>query len=173
MSLTLTVHMVHRKDTGACTAVWISPTEAISAGHCIHNEKDKLFIKDDTGHSYIAYLEKVDHQLDLSLLKINAPEHPYAHLGHVVKRGDHIFVMTSGEDIANTYGEGVVANIFNDPENGTLSILHTAAILPGASGSGLFDSRGRLVGVNTAIYKNLSSAVDITAVEDFLNGKHH
>ncbi len=69
-----------------------------------------------------------------------------------------------------TYAEGVVENIIRDQYN-IISLVHSASILGGASGSGLFNSRGELVGINTATYKSLTNAVDLTEIQYFLYGK--
>jgi serine protease Do len=172
MSLTLTLHIAHNHSGGVCTAVWISPTEAITASHCVESPKDKLFVKDELNRSFTATLERQDDQVDLALIKIQSPKHKYVKMGKPLIRGDKVYVMHSGNDFSNTYGEGIVANIILDPINYALTLLHSAPIVPGASGSGLFNEKGELVGINTAMYKALSSAVDITEVHLFLTGQH-
>lgn len=180
MSLTLTLHVQTRSRgvdykeniiISGCTAVWVSPTEALTAAHCVEHSTGRMWVLDSDNRSFSASVERIDKRLDLCLLKIKAPKHLYAKMGYFVNRGDKVFIMNSGNFMNNMYGEGIVANILDDPDEMTLSVIHTATILPGASGSGLFNARGELVGINTATYHALTSAVDLTEIEYFLTGK--
>ncbi len=155
-----------------CSAVMISENEALTAEHCVHTSTGKLWALDSNNRSFTAIIERVDKVNDICLIKLVSPiPHTYVNIGHMVNKGDRIYTVNSGDDFIGTFGEGMVANIIKDPQTDTVSIIHTSPILPGASGSGLFNWRGQLVGINTAMYKNLSNAVDITEIEYFLKGK--
>jgi V8-like Glu-specific endopeptidase len=67
-----------------------------------------------------------------------------------------------------TYGEGHVKNVLIDNDTNILTLVYAAASLPGSSGSGVFDEKGRLIGIHTMGYKSVSYATDITIVEGFL-----
>ncbi len=178
--VSLTVHIQSKsKDMlgndfiglSTCSAVWITPTEALTAGHCMAESTGKVWVLDADNKSFSAVVEKLDKKNDLCLLKVKAPNHIYAELSKdFVVKGQHIYTMNTGNMFIGTYGEGIVSNIIKDPEADTISIIHTAAILAGASGSGLFNARGEVVGINTAMYHNLSNAVDLAELNYFLTG---
>ncbi len=155
-----------------CSAVMISENEALTAAHCMENSTGHLWALDSNEKSFSVTVEKINKKMDLCLVKLNSPiSHSYASLGHYVNKGNFIASLNSGNDFIGTYVEGKVSNIIKDPENGVISIIHSATILPGASGSGLFNYRGQLIGINTAMYHNLSNAVDITEINYFLTGQ--
>lgn len=172
-ALTLTIHVRTISDEHAvlntCTAVFVGPQTVLTAAHCIHGgEGMKGWGKDSKNKSFTLTLEAIDVNKDLALLHVKGPVHPYARLGTSVGRTDRIYTLNSGEDMIQTYAEGVVANLVLDPITSVPLIVHTAPILPGASGSGLFDKRGRLVGINVMTQKVFSLAVDLVTVHHFL-----
>lgn len=169
---TLTVHAQHITKEGdkvmaSCTAVYIGEKTAITAAHCI-NETGKIWVRNSDNQSFNATILRRDTKLDLCTLHIQGPAHPYVELGKPVKRGDKVEVISSEYDMPGTYGEGIVENIVLDDEHSVLQICHSATILPGASGSGLFDKYGNLVGINVTVFQGLSFAVDETVLESFL-----
>lgn len=169
-AVTLTFHTnVTNKETGetalnTCTAVFISPNEALTARHCIHG--DKSWVKDADNKSFSATLVRMDSTQDLALIQVIGIPHKYAQLGKPVQKGEKIYLYSSEDDMIGTYGEGTVENIVID--QGVPMIVHSASILPGGSGSGLFNSKGELVGINTITMGSLSKAVDMTAINYFL-----
>lgn len=68
--------------------------------------------------------------------------------------GDHIFTIGNPMGISGMISEGIVSrpNILIDMGNGpTYVVLFDAMMDHGSSGGGLFDSRGRLVGITNFI----------------------
>lgn len=167
--VTLTLHIKYPGGMATCTGVYISPNEALTASHCVDHLYAKIWVKNSDNKSFSATVENKNKNSDLCLLKINGPAHKYAELGKVARKGDHIYTMSSEEDMPYTYGEGIVANTITDPDNYTEQIVSSISILPGASGSGLFDDRGLLVGINTMKQEGLSFATDLNEIEIFLN----
>lgn len=173
MSLvTLTLHVQTPTPRGpalnTCTAVYIGPTTALTAAHCVRDYHGKAWVKTNEGKSFKAVLITADPLVDLALLDIKGPAHDYTQLGKGVDRGDKVYILSSEDDMIGTYGEGLVENLIADEELGTPFVIHSVGILPGASGSGLFDRRGQLVGINVAILRSVSQAVDVSAINYFL-----
>ncbi len=125
---------------------------------------------DSNNKSFKATIERIDKRLDLCLIKVHSPKHSYAIIGRGGEIGDKVFMINSENDTPNTYGEGVVENIIRDRDK-VVSLIHSATILHGASGSGLFNQDGELIGINTAIYQSLTNAVDVIEIKEFLSNK--
>lgn len=170
-SLTVHIQMWTATDgygLGTCTAVYVSPTEALTAAHCVADTTGHIWVRTAKQKSFTATVVKKDVIRDLCLLHIEGPKHAYAKLGKPVDRGDKIYIMSSEMDMPFTYGEGIVGNILTDPEINQTLVIHTATLLHGASGSGLFNAEGKLVGINIYAIKGLGGAVDLTNIQEFL-----
>jgi len=160
----------HQYSLSTCSGVFISPNEILTAEHCIEHSRGHQWIKTDDGKTYPVSIEKQDKYKDLALLKINTPiHHKYASLGTPGQITDLVTTVNSSEGLEGTFAEGMINNIIEDEQYGALSILHSAVIAPGASGSGLFNSKGQLIGINTALVKGFSEAVDLLEIRVFLN----
>lgn len=121
-------------------------------------------------HSYPAKLVGFDQRNDLAVLKVDAP----AEILKPVDFGDSskLLVGQSTVAIGNPFGlgqtmtTGVVSSLDRDlqAENGTQmsGLIQTdAAINRGNSGGPLFDSSGRVIGVNTLIFSPSGGSVGI------------
>lgn len=102
---------------------------------------------------------------DIAILKINGKSSIDV-LGYSMeyKVGDKIIAIGSPLGIKNSVSEGVVSNSFED---GT--IQHTAPISSGSSGGALFNSKGQVIGMNTATLtagQNLNLAIPMSKIKD-------
>lgn len=102
---------------------------------------------------------------DIAILKINGKSSIDV-LGYSMeyKVGDKIIAIGSPLGIKNSVSEGVVSNSFKD---GT--IQHTAPISSGSSGGALFNSKGQVIGMNTATLtagQNLNLAIPMAKIKD-------
>jgi serine protease Do len=61
--------------------------------------------------------------------------------------GDRVYAIGAPQGLTLTLSDGLVSSL--RPHDGSQIIQTTAAISPGSSGGGLFDGRGRLVGITT------------------------
>ena len=180
-SLSVTLHVSDPYPTpknpngyalSSCSGVFIGPDLILTANHCISDSRGRQWIKTAEGISYSVSIVKGNKYKDLALLRVIASRpinHAYAQLGTPAVITQDVFTVNSGKGFVQTYARGYVANLIADPDHGTGSILHTAPIMGGASGSGLFDNRGRLIGINTATFPAFSVAVDLTEIQSFLN----
>jgi S1-C subfamily serine protease len=112
------------------------------------------------GQSYSAELVGRDASTDVAVLRVEAPEellHPVAYGDSSrLKVGQRVFAIGNPFGLERTLTTGVVSSLnrsLPSRNNRTIrSIIQTdAAINPGNSGGPLLDSRGRLIGMNTAI----------------------
>lgn len=100
--------------------------------------------------SYPASLAREDARNDLCLLRVEAlPANPasvkpYAEL----QVGDRVFAVGNPLGLGVAVSTGLIT-VLAPPESKTVRIHTTAAVSPGSSGGGLFDEKGRLVGITT------------------------
>ncbi len=102
-----------------------------------------------------------DSTLDIGVLRVESDQLEPVEVGAV---GDLVVGSTvvaignpGGEALANTVTQGIVSALERDVHGNNTKravsyIQHDAAISSGSSGGGLFDFRGRLVGINTLKY---------------------
>jgi len=100
--------------------------------------------------SYTASLEDADVERDLCTLKVQglvAAAPTIAPLSEL-RVGQRAYAITNPEKLALTLSEGLISG--SESEDPSLPpIQTTTALAPGASGGGLFDERGRLIGIVT------------------------
>lgn len=172
--ITLTVNIQAKSpNTGKigidqCSAVYVGENEALTAAHCMMDSTGKLWVRNSDGKSFSAEIIKTDKYMDLCLIRILGPKHAYVKLGSLVEKGQSIYVMSTASGMAYTYNEGIVQNVLIDDDTHILSVVHSASILHGSSGSGLFNRWGRLIGINTAIQGPISYATDGAVIKGFL-----
>ena len=151
----------------ACSGVFIQENKILTASHCVE-KASHLWIKTDDNKSYKATVIKLDEKKDLALLYIHdIKHHNIAKAVNDYKKSDLIFQVSNADDMHQTYGTGMIMNIILD--NKVEQLVHSAVILGGSSGSGLFDKRGRLIGINVARMGAVSFAVSSKEIEAFLN----
>jgi len=78
-----------------------------------------------------------------------------------LRQGDQVFAIGSPFGLQNTVTAGIVSAVGRTNPEGVPMIQIDAPINPGNSGGGLFDLRGRLVGIPTSIFGPISGNVGI------------
>ncbi len=108
---------------------------------------------------YAARVLGMDSQNDLALIQISASRKlPFLRLGSAenLQVGQKVLAIGNPFGLQGTLTTGVVSSLGRSlrSENGTLEnmIQTDAAINPGNSGGPLLDSKGDVIGINTAIY---------------------
>lgn len=155
--------------------------------HVVNNVKD-LKIKLMDGSEYEGKVLGVDQDLDVAVIKINAPGKilPVVKLGDSdsIEIGDIIFAIGNPFGLDGTFTQGIVSAKgrtslgINQFEN---FIQIDAAINPGNSGGPLLNIKGEVIGINDAIYSQTGNyagvgfAIPINIVKknlnDLINGK--
>ncbi len=153
---------------GRCAGVSISPTEVATAAHCADDEAPP-----PTVHTYDEQeceVEEVrkDTETDAALLIVSGCELDPVRVGEREPRvGDTVIVVGHPLSEPWTFSEGIVSKIGD-------RLVVDAAFNPGVSGGGVFDRRGRLIGIASAIrtpspfgtWSGIGYAVPISKVLD-------
>ncbi len=146
------------EQIGAGSGVLIAPDGYILTNdHVVHNAQ-QLSITLTDGTSLPATLVGTDPATDLAVIRADGSRLPYASLGDSgsVRVGQLIIAIGNPFGFQSTVSTGVVSALGRAlrSRKGRLIeniIQHTAPLNPGNSGGPLVDSRGRIVGINTAI----------------------
>jgi len=140
----------------------------VTNNHVIKNA-DKVEIALDNKQVYPATIIGTDPASDLALLKIEGENFPYVNYGNSdeLKVGEWVLAVGNPFNLNSTVTAGIVSAkarnigiLQNRKSNlpAVESFIQTdAAVNPGNSGGALVNTRGELVGINTAIKSNTGS----------------
>lgn len=133
--------------------------------HVVKDADQIEVVTNNNKHNYKAKLIGKDPSTDLALIKIEANNLPNIVFGNSddVKIGEWVVAVGNPFNLTSTVTAGIVSakgrniNIVNSRFPIESFIQTDAAINPGNSGGALVNSRGELVGINTAIASNTGS----------------
>jgi len=123
---------------------------------------------DGSKKEYSAKLTGVDPDTDIAVLKIDAPESELQVLpigdSSKVRAGQLAFAFGDPFGLDLSFSTGVISGKNREMEamtgNTISGVLQTdAAVNPGNSGGPLLDSKGRVIGINTAVVGSIGSGV--------------
>ncbi len=132
----------------------------LTNNHVVQGRSARLTVTLPDKKQYPARILGTDPRNDLALIKIDAPRKlPYLRLGDSdqLQVGQKVLAIGNPFGFAGTLTTGVVSSLGRtlQPERGRAledMIQTDAAINPGNSGGPLLDSRGNVIGINTAIF---------------------
>ncbi len=137
----------------------------VTNDHVVEGAQEIQIILND-GSRYPAEIKGRDPKTDLAVLKIDSPEPlPYVEFGdsESARIGDWVLAVGNPFGLGGSVSAGIISargrDIHSGPYDDYLQI--DAPINRGNSGGPLFDSSGRVVGVNTAIYSPSGGNVGI------------
>lgn len=139
------------------SGVIISSDGYIVTNNHVIEDADKVTVSlSNSNKEYTAKVIGTDARSDLAVIKIeqsNLPTLPFA-ISSDVRIGDVVFAIGNPFGVGESVTQGIVSAVnksgvgINEYEN---FIQTDASINPGNSGGALVDSRGALIGINTAI----------------------
>jgi S1-C subfamily serine protease len=146
------------EPTGAGSGFVFTPDGYILTNSHVVSSSQKIGITFLDGDRFSASLVGQDPSTDIAVIHIDATGLPYAHLSEDpgLKVGQLVIAMGNPFGFQNTVSTGVVSALGRSlrSQEGRLIeniIQHTAPLNPGNSGGPLLDSRGHVIGINTAI----------------------
>jgi serine protease DegQ len=149
------------------SGVLVSPEGIILTNHHVISDADEIDIALADGRKLKAQLIGSDPETDIAVLKIEAKQLPTAiTIGQIesVHVGDVVLAIGNPFGVGQTVTSGIVSALGRDHVgiNTFENFIQTdAAINPGNSGGALIDTRGNLIGINTAIYSNNGGSMGI------------
>src|SRR5690554_6720856 len=155
-----------KESTSLGSGVIVRGDGYILTNYHVIEAADTIAVALNDGRETSAELVGADPERDLAVLKIPLPNlQPISFNGeHKVQVGDVVLAIGNPFGVGQTTTMGIVSALgrnrlgINIYEN---FIQTDAAINPGNSGGALVDARGRLVGINTAIYSETGGSLGI------------
>lgn len=147
------------------SGVIVAPSGLVVTNHHVLGGHERATLVTSDERRVPARLVRRAAGVDLAILRpigtagrgIPLAEEPDAGL----RPGDAVFAIGSPFNLRNTVTAGVVSALGRNTGAGVPMIQIDAPINPGNSGGGLFDLRGRLVGVPTSIYTPIRGNIGI------------
>jgi serine protease Do len=152
------------------SGVIISQDGYIITNNHVVDRAEKIEVTLNDKRSYVADVIGRDPATDLALLKIKETNLPFISYGNSdnVKVGEWVLAVGNPFNLTSTVTAGIISakarniNILtNDPSKGlnpVESYIQTdAAVNPGNSGGALVNTKGELIGINSAIASNTGS----------------
>ena len=149
------------------SGVLVSPEGIILTNHHVIHDADEIDVALSDGRKVKAKIIGSDPDTDIAVLKIEAKQLPAPiTLGKIdsVQVGDVVLAIGNPFGVGQTVTSGIVSAMGRDHVgiNTFENFIQTdAAINPGNSGGALIDTRGNLIGINTAIFSNSGGSMGI------------
>ena len=147
------------------SGVILSPSGLVVTNHHVIAGATSVTLTTAGGLKVPATIVNDDARQDLAILKPAGEVGRGAELADEpdagLRQGDQVFAIGSPFGLQNTVTAGIVSAVGRTNGEGVPMIQIDAPINPGNSGGGLFDLRGRLVGIPTSIFGPISGNVGI------------
>jgi serine protease Do len=156
-----------KQIVGSGSGVIISSDGYIITNNHVIKGARKLDVTLNNKESYQAEVIGVDESTDIALLKIQKDDLPYMTFGDSdhLSVGEWVLAVGNPFNLTSTVTAGIVSakardiNIMNNNKRIESFIQTDAAVNPGNSGGALVNTRGNLIGINTAISSQTGSYI--------------
>jgi serine protease Do len=147
------------------SGVVLEPSGLIVTNNHVIGGARTVSVETSDGRRLPASVITADERQDLAILRPQGAVGPGAEVAEEpdggLRQGDQVFAIGSPFGLQNTVTAGVVSAVGRTNPEGVPMIQIDAPINPGNSGGGLFDLRGRLVGIPTSILGPIPGNVGI------------
>ena len=156
-----------RQIVGSGSGVIISSDGYIITNNHVIKGARKLEVTLNNKETYEAEVIGIDESTDIALLKIQKTDLPYLPFGDSdhLSVGEWVLAVGNPFNLTSTVTAGIVSakardiNIMNNNKRIESFIQTDAAVNPGNSGGALVNTRGNLIGINTAISSQTGSYI--------------
>lgn len=144
----------------------IAPSGYIATNNHVIADAEEITVILSNDTQYQAKIIGRDAKTDLALLKVNAPEAlPYVKFGNsdTARVGDWVIAIGNPFGLGGSVSAGIISARARDINAGPFDdFLQTdAAINRGNSGGPMFNTKGEVIGINTAIFSPSGGSVGI------------
>ena len=151
---------------GAGSGFIISEDGYIVTNHHVIDDADKIEAVMNDGTRYVATVKGIDSKTDIALLKIDADEPlPYVSFGDsdAAEIGDWVVAVGNQFGLGGSATAGIISARGRDIQAGPFDdfLQIDAPINRGNSGGPLFNTGGKVIGINTAIFSPSGGNVGI------------
>jgi len=155
-----------KRPLGIGSGFIISADGYVVTNHHVVKNADEIIVTLTNGEEYEAELKGSDNKTDLALLKLkNAKELPFVKWGDDSQSrvGDWVLAIGNPFGLGGSASTGIISARGRDIRSGPYDdyIQVDAAINRGNSGGPLFNLKGEVIGINTAIYSPNGGSVGI------------
>jgi serine protease Do len=153
------------KQHGLGSGVIVSPDGYILTNNHVVGEASEIRVRLSDKREFKAKVIGKDDKTDLALIKIDTKEQlPFAKLGDsdTAEVGDWVIAIGNPFGFSLTVTSGIVSAKGRALGGNYDNFIQTdASINPGNSGGPLFDTQGKVIGINTAIYSSTGTNAGI------------
>lgn len=156
------------KQVSFGSAVAISSTRLLTNCHVV-GQLDRVVISDGGATPWQAVLRYADRAGDRCVLETTRKVKPVGEIGaySALEVGERVYTIGNPSGLMRTLGEGLISGL--RLRDGLRLVQTSAAISPGSSGGGLFDSRGRLIGITTFLLAGHDTLAFAIAADEFMS----
>ena len=151
-----------QKQLGTGSGVIVTPDGYIITNNHVVDNSQELSVTLNNNKTYEAKIIGTDPKTDIALLKIEADEDlPVVTFGDSddAKIGEWVLAVGNPFNLTSTVTAGIISAKSRDLTGGQSFIQTDAAVNPGNSGGALVNTKGELIGINTAISSQTGSYV--------------